>query len=64
MCAHAEHETVERSDGSVAETHVLTADDMERLQLAVQRMVWRVGVASYAHGWPKDGTLPLSDGGV
>ncbi|MFB7919213.1 hypothetical protein [Streptomyces sp. NPDC056061] len=31
MCLHADHEVVERADGSVAETHVFTAGELRQV---------------------------------
>jgi hypothetical protein len=63
VCSHADHEITQRPDGVVAETHVFTDDHMARLVAAVDRMVWHMNVAAYAHGWPKGGNLPFCNGG-
>jgi hypothetical protein len=31
VCSHPEHEISERADGSVAETHVFTAEELEQI---------------------------------
>ncbi|WP_405927931.1 hypothetical protein OG554_03780 [Streptomyces griseus] len=31
MCSHADHEVVKRADGSVAETHVFTDEELRQV---------------------------------
>lgn len=41
MCSHPDHEVSERADGSVDETHVFTADELEQIahwKAAIERL--------------------------
>lgn len=52
MCSHPEHRVEVLPDGQIDETHVITDEEMQRLQAAVQRMADRMLHARYAMGTP------------